>query len=184
MSVPISESIPPSSSPLVSTCLFWLSLSVLLPWNSVHLYHFSRLHIHVLIYDICFISYFLHSDSLKFHPDLCKWLSIVPLCIPSVFALEIPWKQRCLVGYSPWGHGQMTWRVNNTKNNDIFFHSPVDGHLGCFHVLAVVIGLLSGGMHIHFGIKPFCGYIEFKQICWKYLILSRGLISKLEWKAL
>ena len=36
---------------------------------------------------------------------------------------------RSLIGYSPWG----------CKELDIFFiHSPIDGHWGCFHILAIV----------------------------------------------
>ena len=40
--------------PLVSICWFSTSVSQLLPCKPVHLYHFSRFHIYVLIYDICF----------------------------------------------------------------------------------------------------------------------------------
>ena len=48
--------------PLVSICLFSTSVSEFLPCKLVHLYHFSRFHICVLIYDICFsLSDLLHS---------------------------------------------------------------------------------------------------------------------------
>ena len=48
--------------PLVSICLFSTSVSQLLPCKPAHLYHFSRFHIHALIYDICFsLSDLLHS---------------------------------------------------------------------------------------------------------------------------
>ena len=37
--------------------------------------------------------------------------------------------RRSLIGYSPWGR----------KESDIFFiHSSIDGHWGCFHILAIV----------------------------------------------
>ena len=44
--------------------------------------------------------------------------------------------------------------------------------------------LQYGGVHVRFGIMVFSEYIEYKQICWKALILSKGLISKLKWKIL
>ena len=53
---------PPQFSPMVSIRLFSTSVSQLLLCNPVHLYHFSRFHIHALIYDICFsLSDLLHS---------------------------------------------------------------------------------------------------------------------------
>ena len=47
------------SSPDVSTHLFSMSESVFLPCNLVHLYHFSRFHIYMLIY--LFYCFFFHS---------------------------------------------------------------------------------------------------------------------------
>ena len=48
--------------PLVSICLFSTSVSQFLFCKPVHLYHFSRFHICVLIYYICFsLSDLLHS---------------------------------------------------------------------------------------------------------------------------
>ena len=48
--------------PLVSIRLFSTSVSLFLPCKPVHLYHFPRLHIYALIYDICFsLSDLLHS---------------------------------------------------------------------------------------------------------------------------
>ena len=70
MSIPISQFIPPHPPPcrfppLVSIHLFSTSVPQFLPWKPVHLYYFSRFHIYVLIYDICFsISDFTLYDSL------------------------------------------------------------------------------------------------------------------------
>ena len=43
-----------SPSPTASTCLCSPSAPLFLPWKEVHLYHFSRSHLYVLIYNICF----------------------------------------------------------------------------------------------------------------------------------
>ena len=50
----ISKFIAPSPSHPVTTCLFSASVCRFLPWKYVHLYHFSRFYIYVLIYDIFF----------------------------------------------------------------------------------------------------------------------------------
>ena len=62
VSVLLFQFVPPSPSPAMSTSLFSMSASLLLPYTSVHQYQFSRFHIYVLIYDICFfLSDLLHS---------------------------------------------------------------------------------------------------------------------------
>ena len=53
MSVPTSQFIPIPSPPHVHTTIS-TSVSLFLPHKQVHLYHFSRFHIPVLIDDICF----------------------------------------------------------------------------------------------------------------------------------
>ena len=68
MSVSITQFITPPPPtprcfpPLVSIRLFSTSVSPFLPCKPVHLYHFYRFHIYVLIYNICFSpSDLLHS---------------------------------------------------------------------------------------------------------------------------
>ena len=66
MSIPVSQFIPPPPPchfpPLVSIHLFSTFVSLFLPCKLVYLYHFSRFHMYVLIYDICFsLSDLLHS---------------------------------------------------------------------------------------------------------------------------
>ena len=50
-----------------------------------------------------------------------------------------------------------------------FIHSSVDGHLGCFHVLATVnSAALNTGMHISFPIIVFSGYMPRRRIAESY----------------
>ena len=52
----------------------------------------------------------------------------------------------------------------------IFFnHSSVDGHLGCFHVLATVNSdAVNTGAHVSFRIVVFSGYIHSNGITGSY----------------
>ena len=111
-----SSSPPPPTAfpPLVSIRLFSTSVSLFVPCKLVHLYHFSRFHIYALIYDICFsFSDLLHS----------VWQTLGPST-----SLQMTQFQSFL------------WLSNSiVYTYHIFFiHSSVDGHLGCFHVLAIV----------------------------------------------
>ena len=104
MSIQISQFITPSPPPhrfprLVSMCLFSTSVSQFLPYKLVHLYHFSRFHIHALTYDICFsLSDLLHSvwQSLDSSTSLQMtqfrfflWLSNIPLYVCTTSSLSI-----------------------------------------------------------------------------------------------
>ena len=41
-----------------------------------------------------------------------------------------------------------------------FIHSPIDGHLGCFHVLATVnSATMNIGVHVFLQIRPLARYI-------------------------
>ena len=90
---------PRSFSPLVSICLFSTSVSQFLPCKLVHLYHFSRFHINVLIYDVCFsLSDLLNSVWQSLDPSTSQqmtqfrsflWLSNIPLYICTTSSLSI-----------------------------------------------------------------------------------------------
>ena len=50
-----------------------------------------------------------------------------------------------------------------------FIHSSVDGHLGCFHVLAIVnSAAVSIGVHVSFRIMLFSGYMPRSGIAGSY----------------
>ena len=43
----------------------------------------------------------------------------------------------------------------------VFIHSSVDGHLGCFHVLAIVnSAAMNNGIHVSFSILVSSGYMS------------------------
>ena len=62
-----------------------------------------------------------------------------------------------------------------------FIHSSVDGHLGCFHVLAIVNrAAMNIVVHDSFGIMVFSGYMPSSEIAGSYggpssyMLISRG----------
>ena len=52
---------------------------------------------------------------------------------------------------------------------NFFIHSSVDGHLGCFHVLAVVnSAAMNNGIHVSLSILVFSGYMPRSGIAGSY----------------
>ena len=53
--------------------------------------------------------------------------------------------------------------------HDFFIHSFVDGHLGCFHVLAIVnSAAMENGIHVSFSILVYLGYMPRSRITGSY----------------
>ena len=53
--------------------------------------------------------------------------------------------------------------------HDFFIHSFVDGHLGCFHVLAIVnSAAMNNGIHVSFSILVYLGYMPRSGITGSY----------------
>ena len=81
MSMLLSNFFPTSPSRTVSSSPFSMSVSLFLPCHQVLQYHFSRFHIYMLIYGICFflfLTYFTVYDRLYVHPHLYKRPNFIP----------------------------------------------------------------------------------------------------------
>ena len=53
--------------------------------------------------------------------------------------------------------------------HNFFTHSSVDGHLGCFHVLAIVnSAAMNNGIHVSFSILVSSGYMPRSGIAGSY----------------
>ena len=154
MSIPIVQFITPPSPcphcfpPLVSIrffLYFCVSISALQAGSSVPL---SRFHIYALIYNICFsLSDLLHS----------VWQSL-----DASTSLQMT-QFRSFLWLSK-SHKAIVYMYHN-----FFIHSSVDGHLGCFHDLAIInSAAMNIGVHVSFWIMVFSGYMPRSRIAGSY----------------
>ena len=96
---------------------------------------------------------------------------------PQYSFLENPHGQRSLAGYSPWGCEELdpTERLNWTEYSivyvyhNFFIHSSVSGHLGCFHVPAIVnSAAVNNGMQVSLSILVSSEYMPRSGIAGSY----------------
>ena len=53
--------------------------------------------------------------------------------------------------------------------HDFFIHAPISGHLGCFHVVAIVNSAeMNNGIHVSFSILVSSGYMTRSGIAGSY----------------
>ena len=127
--------------PLATTSLFSPSMSLSLFCLWVHLCHIldSTCKWYHMVFVILFLTYFTY-NSLA-----------VPMLLQTAFFLWL--------SLIPFVH----------MHHIFFIHSSVDGHLGCFHVLAVVnSAAMNIGVHVSFWITVFSGYVPSNGIAGSY----------------
>ena len=142
----LSQFFPPSPCPAVSKSSFCTSASLFLPCKEVHQYHFSGLHIYVLIYSICFsLSGFLHS-----------------LCTTGSRLIHLSSADQICSFYG--------WVILHLYTYQNFFtYLSLSGHLGCFHVLAIVNNAaMNIGVNVSFSIMVFLGYTHSSETAGSY----------------
>ena len=138
-----SQFIPPPPSPWYPyICSLRLCLYFCFV-NKIVCTNFFRFHIYALIYDICF-SDLLHSVWQT--PGPSTSLQMIQFC-SFLWLNNIP------------------WYICTTSSLSI----PVEGHLGCFHVLAIVNSpAVNTGVHASFWIMVFSGYMPSSGIAGSY----------------
>ena len=103
VSLLLSQCVPTSPSPTVSTSLFSMSAALLLPYRQVHQYHhLSRFHTYALMQDICsFLSGLLHSvlkalsSSTSLELSQMRsffWLWVIPFNRYKKWTIFLPWR--------------------------------------------------------------------------------------------
>ena len=62
--------------------------------------------------------------------------------------------------------------------HSFFINSSVDGHLGCFHVLAIVnIAAVNTDIHVSFSVMASSGYMPSSRIGGSYSSLGASLLA-------
>ena len=96
-----------------------------------------------MVFVFLFLTYFTQDESLQFHPCCCKWHYFV------LFLAE--WYSIVYIYYI------------------FLIQSSVSGHLGCFHVLAIInSAAMNLEVHVPFEIMVFSGYIPGSGIAGSY----------------
>ena len=146
MSVLLSRFVPPSPSPTVSKNLSSVSVSLFLPCNRFISTIFSYIsYVCVHMWYLFFLYDLLHSVQQAL--DLFTSFQLTQ--VHSFFMSE----QYSFV---------YTYQY-------FFSHSSVDGHLGCFYVLAIAVSAtVNIGMHVSFWIMAFSKYMPSSGIAGSY----------------
>ena len=89
------------------------------------------------------------------------WPSNIPLCVYVCIYIERDsYRYRYI---------DIDIDIDIDTHHIFFIHSSVDGHLGCFHVLAVVnSAAINIGVHVSFWIMVFFGYMPRSGIAGSY----------------
>ena len=65
-------------------------------------------------------------------------------------------------------------------HHNFFIHSSVDGHLGCFHILAILnSAIMNTGVHVSFSVMVFSGYMPSTGIAGSYSSFIPSLLRNL-----
>ena len=104
-----------------------------------------RFHLYVISYDVFFFTVWLTLLSMK----VSRSIHVAANGLISLF--------------------YMTEQYSIVYMYHIFIHSSVDGHLGCFHILAIVnSAAMNFGVNVSFWIMVFSGYMPRSAIAGSY----------------